>query len=75
VDAFDKVFGGRVGFQRIVRGDQPPNLIEAECLQGDQADSSVALMRRVEGASEKADPHSWQPEWQAERVAGQGIRH
>src|SRR5688572_22802239 len=42
-------------FERILRADQPPDVIEAEQLQRQQADMAVAVMRRVEGAAEQAD--------------------
>ena len=41
--------------QRILRRDQPPHLVEAEALQGFEADMAVARMRRVERAAEQAD--------------------
>ena len=37
-DAAGEVVGGRIGFQRVLRRDQPPDLIEAEALQRHQAD-------------------------------------
>jgi hypothetical protein len=42
-------------FERILRADQPPDVIEAEQLQRQQADVAVAVMGRVEGAAEQAD--------------------
>jgi hypothetical protein len=40
------------GLQRILRRDQPPDLVEAEALQGFEADMAMAVMSRVERAAE-----------------------
>src|SRR5688572_2786835 len=42
-------------FERILRADQPPDVIEPEQLQRQQADMAVAVMRRVEGTAKQAD--------------------
>src|SRR4051812_42655841 len=42
-------------FERILRADQPPDVIEAEQLQRQQADMAVAVMGWVERAAEQAD--------------------
>ena len=42
-------------FQRILRGNQPPNLIQGKAAKGFQADRAVTVMRRVEGAPEQTD--------------------
>jgi hypothetical protein len=41
--------------QRILRRDQPPDLVEAEALQRLAADMQMALMGGIEGAAEQAD--------------------
>ncbi len=41
--------------QRVARGDQQPNLIQPQPLQGQAGDVQVALVRRVERAAEDAD--------------------
>ena len=43
-------------FERVLRRDQPPHLVEVEPLQRLEADMAVAGMGRVEGAAEQADP-------------------
>jgi hypothetical protein len=45
--------GGRL--QRILRRDQPPDLVEAETLQRLAADMQMAFMCGVERAAEQAD--------------------
>ncbi len=40
------------GLQRILRRDQPPYFVEAEPLQGFEADMAMAFMRRVERAAQ-----------------------
>ena len=42
--------------QRILRRDQPPDLVKAEPLQGEAADMEMAAMGRVERSAEQADP-------------------
>src|SRR5262249_4971141 len=42
--------------QRVLRRDQPPDLVEVELLQGELADMKMPAMRRVERAAEEADP-------------------
>ena len=44
------------GFQRILRRDEPPDLVEIQALQRFEADMAMTLMRGVEGAAEEADP-------------------
>lgn len=43
------------GFQRILRGDQPPDLVEIEPFRRFQADAAVTVMGRIEGAAQQAD--------------------
>jgi hypothetical protein len=43
------------GLQRILRRDQPPDLVETKALQRLAADVQMALMRRVERAAEQPD--------------------
>src|SRR5437764_892599 len=45
--------GGRL--QRVLRRNEPPDLVEAETLQRQPADMQMAAMGRVERAAEKAD--------------------
>src|SRR3546814_4482291 len=42
------------GLQRIARRHQPPQFVEAERIDGIQADRPMPAMRRVEAAAEKA---------------------
>jgi hypothetical protein len=42
--------------QRVLRRDQPPDLVERELAQRELADVEVAAMRRVERPAEQADP-------------------
>ncbi len=49
------------GFQRILRGDQPPDLVEAEDAKGEQAYVAVPVMGRVERAAEQPDAKIWAP--------------
>ncbi len=44
------------GLQRILRRDQPPDLVEAKPLEGFEADMTMAFMRRVEGSAQEPDP-------------------
>ena len=44
------------GLQRVLRRDQPPDLVQPEALQGEQAYMPMAFMGRVEGAAQQADP-------------------
>ncbi len=53
----------------VLRGDKPPDLVEAEASKSDQADMPVPLVRRVEGAAEKTDTPLAPP-----RRAGDGER-
>jgi hypothetical protein len=41
--------------QRVLRRDQPPDLVEIEALQRFETDVAVTGMGRVEGAAEEAD--------------------
>ncbi|GGF12295.1 hypothetical protein GCM10011611_17380 [Aliidongia dinghuensis] len=41
--------------QRILRRDEPPDLVELEMLQRQQADVAMAAVRRVEGAAQQPD--------------------
>src|SRR6185437_14293042 len=43
------------GLQRILRRDQPPDIVEPEPLERQAAEMQMAGMRRVEGAAEQAD--------------------
>ena len=43
------------GLERILRRDQPPDLVQAQALERQQADVAVALMGGIEGAAEQAD--------------------
>ena len=45
-----------LGFKRILRRYQPPQLIQSELFDGLETDMQMARMRRVEGAAEQADP-------------------
>ena len=45
-------------FQRITRGQQPPDAIELQALEGKQADRAVRRVRRIERAAEQADAHA-----------------
>ncbi|EGE58309.1 hypothetical protein RHECNPAF_33400114 [Rhizobium etli CNPAF512] len=60
--AFGNAFGQRCELvavlQRIARGYHPPELVEAEALDGDLCDKRVALMRRIERTAEQADDHA-----------------
>ena len=38
--------------------DQPPDPVELEPLQREQAGAEMRLVRRIEGAAEQADPHA-----------------
>src|SRR4051812_43764571 len=44
------------GFQRILWGYEPPDLIEAEPSQGRTADVEMSGMRGIERAAENSDP-------------------
>ena len=41
--------------QRVLGRDQPPNLIERQLLQREQAEAQMALMRGVERATQQTD--------------------
>ena len=43
-------------FQRILRADKPPDLVEAKLPRGAVGQVKMAFMRRVEGPAEQADP-------------------
>ena len=45
---------GSAVLQRVAGGDEPPHLVEAECMGGVQADRAVAAVRGIERAAEKA---------------------
>ena len=44
--------------ERIAGRDQPPDTIELEPLESEQAGAEMRQMRRVEGAAEQADLHA-----------------
>src|SRR5262249_10560663 len=44
--------------ERIARRHQPPDAIELQPLEGEQADRAMGDMRRVEGAAEQPDAHA-----------------
>jgi len=44
-----------LGFERVLWGNEPPNLIQMQVLQRQQADMQMAVVRRVEGAAQKPD--------------------
>lgn len=46
--------GGRL--ERVLRRDQPPDLVEGQTPQGLAAELQVPLVGRVEGATQQADP-------------------
>lgn len=58
------------GLQRVLWRDQPPDLIEMEALECQQADVPVTQMRRIEGSAEEA--HTW-PTGSVACVAGSRI--
>ena len=43
------------GFERVAGGDEEPNLVEPQALEGEAGNVAVALMGRVERAAEDAD--------------------
>ena len=45
-------------FQRITRGQQPPDAIELQALEGKQADRAMRRVWRIERATEQADAHA-----------------
>lgn len=44
-----------LGLERVARRDQPPHCIKPQRLAGEQADSPVPAMRRVEASAQQAD--------------------
>lgn len=64
-------------FQRILRRDQPPDLVEPELRQRQAADRAMAFVGRVEGAAQKSDAKARRRQEAAERggqVSGAGQR-
>lgn len=51
-----------LGFKRVLRRYQPPQFIQAQPFEGLQTDMQMAFMRRVEGATEQADPPASAPQ-------------
>jgi len=47
-----------VVLQRIAGAEQPPDAIEPEALDREQADGAVRRVRRIEGAAEQANAHA-----------------
>src|SRR5581483_7572003 len=47
-----------VVLERIAGRDQPPDAVELQALDREQADGAVSEMRRVEGAAEQPDTHT-----------------
>ena len=46
---------GTAVLQRILRADQPPDLVQVQAFDRRQADEAVSLVRRVERSAEQAD--------------------
>ena len=44
--------------QRIAGGDEPPDAIEPQAPQGEQARRSMPVMGRIETAAKEADAHA-----------------
>ena len=44
--------------ERIARGDEPPDAVEAEPFQRQQARGAMARVRRIERTAEQADLHA-----------------
>lgn len=63
----------RLGFERILWGDQPPDLVEAEVFQGFQGDMPVPVMGRIEGPAEQPDAAARRGQPSAQRT-GQSRR-
>ena len=57
--------------ERIARSDQPPDAVELEPLEREQAGGEVGLVRRVESSAEQADPHAGRVGWKDALGAGE----
>src|SRR5262245_22410278 len=49
---------GVVVLERIAGAEQPPDAVEFEPLDREQADGAMRRMRRIEGAAEQTDAHA-----------------
>src|SRR5262249_39157461 len=57
-DAPREIGRGSVPLQRVLRRNQPPDLVEVETAQRHQADRPMSGVRRVERAAKEADAHA-----------------
>jgi hypothetical protein len=60
--------------ERIARGDQPPDAVELEPFERQQAGGEVGLVRRIESSAEQADPHAGRVGWKNALGAGGSLR-
>jgi hypothetical protein len=60
--------------KRIARGDQPPDAVELEPFEREQAGGEMGLVRRVESSAEQADPHAGRVGWKNALGAGGYLR-
>lgn len=72
--SLDEILRWSVGFQRILRRNEPPNLIETKGIQADQTDLAMSRMGWIKGAAEQADSHPRHCGREPERV-GRRRRH